>query len=554
RRRSRRFGCSEWLGFGALLLWVFVAKLPQGLWEDGYFVKRFAYNFWHHGSFSWNVSDGPVYGMTSQSLQLLGLLLFAVAPEHLVVGLKATSTLSVLFTLLVLCWMARRSLTDQDAGPAPERRAALLPGIVGLSLPVVVESIFTGLETTLGMLVVALSLWLILKPEPGRRDRVWVALSVLGVYLTRPDAILIPGVVLSGLLLFAVARDSTGSLRERWARAQPLLLVLLGVGAGLAVVLLSFDFYYGTALPLPFYVKTRGLSAQPAEYLGFFQIEKTENALRTLFYALPFVYVALHARSRAVWLLLASALVFSGYHYLATIEMMGYLSRFYLPALVPVVAAAGMAYAKYLSRRRWLLSALSYAAYCGLFFWLRHIDEASHIHITLSELAQIPTLIAMGVMLLAPAGYRPLSALALLTCLLVGTVRQYPSTSLALENDETILLRQITPRGVFKGLERLRERLKPGMIYHTDMGAPGVLFPESKVVDLDGLLNEDITLRGKHFEELCEADQPEAIFVPNPGYARLRNEILASQCIKRYVAVTGESTPLYIRGDVLNRY
>ena len=56
--------------FAGLLLWVYIAKLPAGLWEDGYFVKRFAYNFWHHGSFSWNVSDGPLYGMTSQTLQM----------------------------------------------------------------------------------------------------------------------------------------------------------------------------------------------------------------------------------------------------------------------------------------------------------------------------------------------------------------------------------------------------------------------------------------------------------------------------------------------------
>src|SRR5688572_342289 len=77
------------LAFAAVLAIVYLSKLSQGLWEDGYFVIRFARNFWRHGAFSWNVADGPVYGMTSQTLQVLGAALHAVTPKHLVLGLKA---------------------------------------------------------------------------------------------------------------------------------------------------------------------------------------------------------------------------------------------------------------------------------------------------------------------------------------------------------------------------------------------------------------------------------------------------------------------------------
>src|SRR4051794_10849152 len=64
---------------GATLAWVFASRIGQGIWEDGYFVKRFAYNYWHHGSFSWNTADGPLYGMTSQTLQVLGTLLYVIS-------------------------------------------------------------------------------------------------------------------------------------------------------------------------------------------------------------------------------------------------------------------------------------------------------------------------------------------------------------------------------------------------------------------------------------------------------------------------------------------
>ncbi|MEY2931101.1 MAG: hypothetical protein RL033_1850 [Pseudomonadota bacterium] len=539
------------VGFAALLTLVFVSRLPVGLWEDGYFGKRFAYNFWEHGSFSWNRTDGPIYGMTSQTLQLLGTALYVAAPHHYVVNLKAALTAAPLFTLPLLWWLAAPL---QDPARAPEDRVALLPWVVGLALVPVLELMLLGLESTLSLPVVTLSLALVLRPRRGRWDLVWIVLSILGVYATRPDAVLIPLCVLGGLWLLELTRGRTTPLAERWARALPLSAALFGVVAGLAVLLTAFHHYYGTALPLPFYVKTMGITVQPEEYLDFFRVEKTENALRMAFLCFPFVYIALHARTRSVLLLLTAAGVFCAYHYAATIEIMGYFSRFYLPALAPILAAAGLGQRSYQEQRRWWLSACVFALYCGVFVAFTYIDTTLHIRIMPEPTHYLPAIAASGVLLLGPARFNPVNALALLACLLVGGAVQYPVSSLKIEDDETILLRQIAPRNVFRGLEQLREKLKPSVIYHTDMGAPGMLFPEAKVVDLDGLLNEDITLHGKHFEELCNADQPEAIFVPNAGYERLRNEILESQCIQGYEAVTSGSAPLHIRRDLLGRY
>src|ERR1700733_1215262 len=70
--RSRFGTWALWLGFAGALGVVFLSSLGDGLWEDGWFVQRFAYNFWHHHAFSWNVADGPCYGMTSQTLQGVG--------------------------------------------------------------------------------------------------------------------------------------------------------------------------------------------------------------------------------------------------------------------------------------------------------------------------------------------------------------------------------------------------------------------------------------------------------------------------------------------------
>jgi hypothetical protein len=228
---------------------------------------------------------------------------------------------------------------------------------------------------------------------------------------------------------------------------------------------------------------------------------------------------------------------------------MGYLSRFYMPGLVPIFLAAGIAYHSYQARRRWTLC----AGFCAVLLvasgWLnvtREMAPAFRFY--------VPGWIATSVVLLAPTGYKPLSAMATAACLLIGALLHFPLEGVQLDDDDTIVLRQTRRRGVFVGMERLRA-LAPKTIYHTDMGAPGVLFLESRVVDLDGLLNEDITLRGARFEELCQADRPDAIYVPHEGYRELRQEVLSSRCLENYRAVVGgENGRLRVRADLAHRY
>ena len=101
--------------FGALLLAAYTSMLPRGVWEDGYFVKRFAHNFWHHGSFAWNPSDGPVYAITAQTLQLLATLLYALDPHHLLLTLKAVLSLALFGTLLVIGKLVRSEEREDSA-------------------------------------------------------------------------------------------------------------------------------------------------------------------------------------------------------------------------------------------------------------------------------------------------------------------------------------------------------------------------------------------------------------------------------------------------------
>lgn len=524
-------------GFAFQLAWTWLSMSPRGVWEDGWFTKRFAYNFWHHFSFSWNVDEGPLYGMTSQTLQFVGAALYAIAPNHLILALEALLWSSLLATL----WVLSRFHKDDVL--------AVLPALCGLSCPVLFELLPSGLETPFAQLAIAVALLAVLHFRGGRKDGARLVAALLVVYITRPDAVLIPLLFWGGIAL--VNRFSSRPDQPSFSTQLKTLGVFV---LSMAALLALFKLAYGTALPLPFYVKTHGLNVQEAAHVAQFAKEKSKNALQFWFWCLPFVFVALHHRVREVWLLLASAAVFSAYHYVATIETMAHNSRFYAPALVPVLAASVMAWPRFMQTRRWWRTSVFVVLYVAAFVALLHVDRERRVDIYLPNLLSllVPVFAAAFLMLLAP----PRAAALVASLLLVaGVIYNFElPRPLVLDDDETILLREIRPRRVFRQLEQVR-KLEPKVVFHTDMGAPGVLLPNTKVVDINGLLNTEMSLHGVRFQELCARENPEAIYAPNATYPAFREEVLTSECMKNYTVVTPmDGSPLHIRNDVLARY
>jgi hypothetical protein len=277
--------------------------------------------------------------------------------------------------------------------------------------------------------------------------------------------------------------------------------------------------------------------------------------VQALFFALPFVAIALHERTRVTVALLASGFALATYHYLATVETMGHLSRFYVPALVPIWLAAARAYPSFLRTRRLAFVLVGFSLYVAAFIWLARVDARHRIDIVLAPQLFYPYVAACGVMLAWPNARPWFGAVLIGASLWAAAATAYPPRWPVLEDDQRILLRQIAPRRTFRGLARLHERVPVRALFHTDMGAPGLLFPEARVVDLDGLLNEAITLHGARFEALCQADRPEAIFLPNESYPELRREVGQSACLRDYRTVDDDPTsPLRIRADLREQY
>ncbi|HEX3774595.1 MAG TPA: hypothetical protein VHV51_09035, partial [Polyangiaceae bacterium] len=278
REREAERTKPAWLSGIALvlaLLYVLFVDLDATPFDDSFFFKRFALNALHGAGFSWNPSDGPVYGLTSQLFGWLALPLDALFPEHFVIASKVLSAFAFAALLaLTLRFAARAGVNRRDAG---------LLALLAFGTPLTLLAVHTGMETTLCLALIALAL-------SATEPTLSAALTLL-VYSCRPDAALIPA------LAFIVEGRSDTRRVARYA---------LVLGALLALWLTCCRVYYGTALPLPFYAKTAGLSGFGGELRAAGLRDKLGHLSLFCAFSAPLAWIAWRGRSPRISALLVA--------------------------------------------------------------------------------------------------------------------------------------------------------------------------------------------------------------------------------------------------------
>lgn len=514
-------------------------------WDDALFFKRVSYNVLHHGFAGWNQADGPVFVNTSQLFQLVATVLLGLFPGsyNAAVTFWGAVALSASFPLLMAATRAK------------------LPGALLLfcllQAPPVLLSLTTGMETPTVTLVLTAFLFVALRaPAPASIVRSLAALQVL-VYAVRPDAIL-----LSFTLVFVLL----ASRASWWA----LLRFMVWTGLGLLLLSAAFHAYYGTFLPLSFFLKFSPLSIYDADYTGMGLTSKLQNVAQTLLLILPLAPVIALRRDRVSLALCAAGAVFIAFHGLTTFEIAAYHARFYEPAL-PFFFAAALRGVPELTTRTRQASVCVFGVFAALVLrvaytrgWIENAGGYGPDIVTPVEYARyLVGVPALALVLAAQTGSWMRLGRHLPIALAGGmaawaTVSTLPS-SWGIVSDEVSNTNTIGSHTADVGIDVIRRCFQePLQMTHSEIGLPGVLFLESRIIDFTGLANPKVTDGSFDFETLCTDDRPEFVYRPHWTHRALNRRLDDSACLaENYTQVPlprPASCPLLVRNDLVARY
>ncbi|MEM7152172.1 MAG: hypothetical protein AAF799_04980 [Myxococcota bacterium] len=520
-----------------IVVFLFVRELGTPVYDDAYFFKRFALNAIEHQTLAWNLADGPVHGCTSQAFVVVAIIAALFSHTHYVVVIKGIGAASLMLAGGLLArWGARH---------APEGSPAPMLVLLGLGSPLALSTVLSGMETAMTMAVLAGVLVVMLRPgtEPddGPSPLVAALLTAL-VYLCRPDVAVVPAVVYAGH-----AWRATGRLPWRYA---------LMLAASIGVVWAALWAYYGTPLPLSFYMKTAGVQSYGEFMMNAAAEQKQLHVGLTLLFAAPLLWIAGHRRDPINVALLAAVASLWAYHAGFTTEIMGYRGRFYAPGFIPLTMAAMRGHAAFVERgRRGLAVGLLLVLTVVMVIGYRQHWVPSSQDDPLSQVLW-PSYAGLGlgaawVMLASPRIGAHIQGLGLGAITIAAVLGWKPPALSPLRADHQLLRRHDRQVTTTRGIFDVARCLETPTVYHSEMGVTGLVLFRSRVVDLVGLLSDN-RLRGESFEQQCQRDQPEAIFLPHRGYRDLNAEIQRSSCIGDYQRVVDRSSsPLHIRRDLV---
>ena len=298
--------------------------------DDAYMFYRYATHIREGLGMSWNLDAVHTYGETSL-LWGFAVLVLSYLPMSMSNTLIFGSWLCSVGALIVLAWAVARNAKSANLS----RTWFVLPMV---AIPFEMTYIFrantvTGMETMMATLFCALFVGLVLGWAAGTVRPELAGLMGLLLFLVRPEAALVVGMMPVLACLLLRGEDGKGATSKRTA-------ALLGVFlAGFALDLVFCKLYFGEALPLSFYMKTQH------GYEGYHTSwgPTTQTVMMLLGCWIYFALLAVCARRtdlrRTLVCLLPAAAAFA---YMCTVtQIMGYDSRYYITYL-PLIAVPAL--------------------------------------------------------------------------------------------------------------------------------------------------------------------------------------------------------------------
>lgn len=477
------FGLALFIAFLGL---VVVKTRVVNLWDDSLMWQRYARHLISGHGLRWNLDEAPTFGLTSLGYTFVSVIAYIASPDSAVLagfwGSVATACLA--FGLTV--YLGYRILGKGALGLLWTLAILVLAGLLRHDAVVRAES---GMDTCLSLSwVVALyGLSLAQTSSPNEKRAVVLAVMFGLTYIVRPDYLLLA--VPAAILLFFEVKPF--GLRYR---GGPLVIA----AAMFFITLAACKLYFGTALPLSYFVKKPGfygpefeITYLPRNNEAFQGFMKLTNYLPNVLlgFAAPALCLLVRDQKRAYqsFLFAATALVYIAYFKLRVNHIMAGGFRFYIPSLLPLTVSASLAARSLLDRYRSRIpeKAIETAA------WL-----------------------AAAALFAGGASFAK---------------KGLPGFRAGLLNDDGFYAEKASTK--WRDIKGLRS-IDGIVVATTEVGFPGAYLPRAKVVDVSGLNCTDIAQNGFHAEPFLEKYKPDVFYTMHDSYGSWLKDLYQSQSFK----------------------
>lgn len=468
--------------------WLALSLRMPLMFDDPFMFYRYALHIREGLGVSWNLDGVHTYGETAPLWGVMVLLLsyLPVSMSHV---LMLGTWLWSLAAIVSITW----AVAYNAASPALSRFWRVLPLV---ACPLVLSPVFrvnavNGMETMLAAALLGLFVGLILGWERGAVRPEWAAVTGVALCLVRPESGL--AVVLLPVMLVVLGRGTRRGLA-----------VFLGLFLGcMAAELLACRWYFGTALPLSFYMKSRHA------YEGYiYPWHPILGALHMLTNCSVFLIAIILLARRQDWRLLVSFAVpvAAVFCYLCTVtQIMGWGSRYYSPYFALIVVPS------LLVVDRWI-TATEVSGRLG------------HIGRRAAAACGVAVLL-VGVVLFA--GHRRIvRGINTVEDRLEG--RRYVYVPVKYDMTATQPLPYFAWNASVNGVADILLAPLPrgATIASTEVGYLGAAGSNANVIDLAGLNDNQIALHGFRVDELLQR-RPDIIWMPHQDYTYQRGILMS---------------------------
>ncbi|MBF0543265.1 MAG: hypothetical protein HQM08_02470 [Candidatus Riflebacteria bacterium] len=458
--------------------------------DDAFMFTRYASNFLEGHGFSWNRTEGPVYGCTSIFYLFIVTAFRAFSWKSDQELLLSLSEFFGLLSVLSMCFLAYYSL-EKDGVKRTWTHLLIFP--VVLFSAVYRKNCVSGMETTFAIFLNSLFILSIVFLERSNSKKCFFSV-ILGYFsfLSRPEN-LIPWFV------FPIFYLSDLKEKKKFIFSS---LLLLTCDSLIKIA------YFGGFLPLSFFVKKAGFYKfadlnkwNPLKFFSEFL------SLSGPFILLTVAFFPSNGVKKGLAFFAPLSIIFP---YLFSInQIMGYSARFFLPSLPYFIGAAFFVLN---SLNRPVVNKESVAAEnlpisikVMLIFFLFLMIQPSYLNERLTEILENQHF-SFENSLIAPA---------------------------KLTNRGKIIVPKIGWMESIVSINNVISALPKKMcVAMSEHGLIGAMNPEIKILDLTGLHNRDFAKKGFSDNGLFSAN-PDLIWFPHSDYIYIRNQIFSNQMFRR---------------------